>query len=491
MDKDSVLEDYSIISLGRILKEIKPKAFISEQCVRIINTLDFKQNSSYIRMNVTLFPFGNAHSKEYNQYTAPVLLIEVNQTLRFIYCEANQATPIFVKKHIMAFRLLTNKYRICVEYLLFKLSLIFPQQLQSKFNQYDIPNIERLTWFLQVIPIKYPSLSIQYQLVKGKIEMQNTNIISIPSGETLNKGKYIIHSTLGSGGFGITYLATDNNPESSFYGKKVAIKELFIQEYCYRNPLNKEIVVTTTSKGIEILQYARNKFIGEIAKIRMCNNPNIIQILDTFEENNTYYYVMEYLSGGSLEDRIQQHGPLSEEESIKYIKDVANALKDMHQMHLLHLDIKPTNILLRETGEAVLIDFGSCKHYDSLGYESTRNPLVYSYNFASPEQIANKHLAQFLPQVDIYALGQTLYYLLSNELPSTSRLKNKRFSSTINKTIRMSTILQLKNRLSNIDDFLKVLDGENIPDFPPSYTTQKKRTINKSCFFFESKQKEQ
>ena len=150
-----------------------------------------------------------------------------------------------------------------------------------------------------------------------------------------------------------------------------------MREFCYRDPQTFKVTYTTSPDGKRFVQIALNKFKGEIEKIRMCNHPNIIHIFNTFSENNTHYYVMEYLPGGSLEERMVKNGTFfPEEEALSYIRGIASALKEMHGMRLLHLDVKPSNILVRETGESVLIDFGATKYYDSYGHQCTGNPLV-------------------------------------------------------------------------------------------------------------------
>ena len=170
---------------------------------------------------------------------------------------------------------------------------------------------------------------------------------------------------------------------------------------------------------------------------------------------------MEYLPGGSLEERMVKNGTFfPEEEALSYVKGIANALKEMHGMRLLHLDVKPSNILVRETGEPVLIDFGATKYYNSYGLQCSGNPLVRSYGYESPEQ-RNQQLTTFLPQADVYSLAITLHYLVYNFLPIAGYWK-KRYLPPGNtqKAIYLATTRDESIRLKTIDDFLKVLDEE-------------------------------
>ncbi len=203
---------------------------------------------------------------------------------------------------------------------------------------------------------------------------------------TLQSGKYRIERVLGQGGFGITYLAVQTSLE-----RNVAIKEFFMKDFCSRD----NTLLTTGST--KIVEQCRKKFIKEARNLARLSHPNIIGVIDVFEENGTVYYVMPYLTGGSLEDYVKKNGSLSESESMKYIRQIASALKYMHEeQHICHYDVKPANILLDKKGNAVLIDFGISKNYDANGHETTTTPIGMSEGYAPIEQY-QQNVEEFSP----------------------------------------------------------------------------------------------
>ena len=175
-------------------------------------------------------------------------------------------------------------------------------------------------------------------------------------GTFLQGGKYKIEKVLGQGGFGITYLATQE-----LLDRKVCIKEFFYKEYCERDETTSHVSLGTQSNH-EIVERFMAKFIKEARTISQHEHPNIIRIHDIFKENNTAYYVMEYIEGESLNDMVNCKGALLESEAIEYIKQVASALGFIHQRSINHLDVKPANIMVRRSdNKAILIDFGLSK----------------------------------------------------------------------------------------------------------------------------------
>lgn len=228
---------------------------------------------------------------------------------------------------------------------------------------------------------------------------------------TLQNGKYKIVRTLGQGGFGITYEA-----EQVMLRRRVALKEFFMKDCCERDDGTSRVTVGTGSQR-ELVEKFRGKFIREAQMMAGMDHPNVVRVLDVFEENGTAYYVMENLPGGSLKAKVEAEGPLSEADAEKYIREVADALAYIHSLNTVHLDVKPANILLNSRGEAVLIDFGISKHYDSAGEQTSSTPVGISKGYAPLEQGRDGDVSQFRPSTDIYALGATLYYLVSGQTP--------------------------------------------------------------------------
>ena len=229
---------------------------------------------------------------------------------------------------------------------------------------------------------------------------------------SLQNGKYRIIRILGQGGFGITYLA-----EHTMLDKKVAIKEFFPKEYCDRDE-NSHSISAGTKNSVEIIEILKSKFIKEAKNISKLNHPNIITIHDIFRENETAYYVMEYIEGDSMSEMIKRDGPIPELQALVYIAKVGDAVEYMHSMSMNHLDIKPANIMVRaEDNSPVLIDFGLSKQYDSSGDQTSTTPIGISHGYAPIEQYRPGGVSIFSPQTDVYALGATLYALLTGQTP--------------------------------------------------------------------------
>ena len=273
---------------------------------------------------------------------------------------------------------------------------------------------------------------------------------------TLQGGKYRIERVLGQGGFGITYLATQLSLQ-----RQVAIKEFFMKDFCSRDESTRTMSAPSTGSSKLVEQY-RKKFIKEARNLARLNHPNIISVIDVFEENGTVYYVMPYLIGGSLQDYVKTHGTLSEQEAMKYVKQIASALKYMHEeLHICHYDVKPANILLDNKGNAVLIDFGISKNYDAQGQETTTTPIGMSEGYAPIEQY-QQNVEEFSPVSDVYALGATLYFLLHGKRPvsavhrasGTALLMSKHLSQGIKDIINASMKISKRERAKSVDVFM-------------------------------------
>ena len=197
---------------------------------------------------------------------------------------------------------------------------------------------------------------------------------------TLQNNRYKIQAILGQGGYGITYLA-----EQTTLGRQVAIKEFFMKDYCGRAAGSPEVTLGTDGSREMLLRY-REKFKKEAATLARLNHPNIVRVIDMFEENNTYYYVMEYADGPSLSQIIKARVKLPTDEAFAMIRQVVDAVSYLHQKGLCHYDIKPANILTNSMGKAILADFGLAKQYDEQGEETSTTPVGKSKGYAPPEQ---------------------------------------------------------------------------------------------------------
>ena len=229
----------------------------------------------------------------------------------------------------------------------------------------------------------------------------------LQAGALLKNGEYKIEKVLGQGGFGITYLA-----EQTSLGRKVAIKEFFMKEHCERDSGTSYISVPSSGSR-ELVDRFRQKFIKEARNIASLEHKHIVPIIDVFEENGTAYYVMKYFSGGSL----SFNSAIPEDVALRYTNQLASALRFIHQKRMMHLDVKPSNILLDDEDNVVLIDFGLAKQYDNAGQQTSTTPVGISHGYAPIEQYRSGGVSAFSPATDIYSLGATLYKLLTGTVP--------------------------------------------------------------------------
>ena len=285
----------------------------------------------------------------------------------------------------------------------------------------------------------------------------------LKTGALLRHETYRIEKILGQGGFGITYLATDLGLD-----RLVAIKEFFPKDYCDRVGDTSHITLGTSSSA-EFVSRLKAKFLKEARNIAKLDHPGIIKIHAAFEENNTAYYVMDYIKGESLSEKVKRQGPLSMDTALKYIKGIGNALEYIHTKHINHLDLKPANVMVRESDDIpILIDFGLSKQYDSDGNQTSTTPTGISHGFAPLEQYNDGGVKEFSPQTDIYSLAATLYYLVSGIVPShaTKLIEDginfpTNFPQVIQPAISIGMASARKNRYSSVALFLNALDGED------------------------------
>lgn len=291
--------------------------------------------------------------------------------------------------------------------------------------------------------------------------------MKLPNGTRLQGGKYRIERDLGQGGFGITYLARETSSQ-----RQVAIKEFFFKQYCGRNETTSQVYVPLT-ENTNIVSKFKVKFKKEASMIMGLNNPGIVKVYDTFEENGTSYYVMEYIEGASLKGLLEERGYIPENEAIGYIRKVGEVLNYIHSKNMMHLDIKPDNIMLGKNGKVTVIDFGVSKLYDADTGDSltATTPVGMSKGYSPFEQTYTGGVKSFSPQSDVYALAATLYKLLTGVTPPSSPevkdyglplgpLREKNISINVANTI--VNAMKLQNvRTQSVKEFLRQLDDES------------------------------
>lgn len=304
--------------------------------------------------------------------------------------------------------------------------------------------------------------------------MTNNTTTSLAIGTILHGEAYDykIMDVLGQGTFGITYKAKVEMKgalgrlDSNMY---VAVKEFFMKEVNGRE--NSSVTSGSTSNG-GLFYYYRDKFEREARNLSTLSHPNIVKVLEAFHANGTTYYSMEYIDGISLDKKIAQspQGRMPLTEAIETLKQISAAIAFMHSRNMLHLDVKPGNVMMRKDGTAVLIDFGLSKQYTSDGEpESSTKVGAGTPGYAPIEQASYHEGNGFPTMMDVYALGGTLFKMLTGQRPpEASEILNEGFPTdslrqlfipdNIVNSISKAMAPLKKDRWQTVDEFVKHLD---------------------------------
>lgn len=285
---------------------------------------------------------------------------------------------------------------------------------------------------------------------------------TLPVNTRLQNGAFTIGKVLGKGGFGITYLCGDMNLR-----RVVAIKEFFPED-CLRQGNS---VQPRDSMSAQEYSSAKSKFMEEARTLARFHHPGIVAVHTFFEENNTAYMVMEYLKGKTLAQLIEERGALPEAEAVEHIKKIGEALEELHRSQLLHRDVKPENAIVCEGGRVVLIDFGLTKKVEEVIGLGTRQLAATtrfgSDGFAPPEQyLRSGVLGKY---TDVYALGATLYFLLTGTVPESAperamggvlmppKLVNPHTSIRLSEAVMQAMEIRNDSRTQTVREFLHKL----------------------------------
>ena len=237
----------------------------------------------------------------------------------------------------------------------------------------------------------------------------------LPVGTLLQGGKYRIERHLASGGFGNTYVVTN-----TYFDETCAMKEFFMKDLNLR--AQNEVTISMPDKR-PFFEAHLHKFIKEAYRLRKLHNEHLVSVLDLFEENGTAYYLMDFIEGESLKARLNRQGhPMTEAEVMPILRQALDVLEVVHREQIWHLDIKPDNMMVDRSGRLYLIDFGASKQLHTIDGRTlpTSSAFALTPGYAPLEQM-EQNLRFCGPWTDLYALGATLYKLLTLQAIPTSQ----------------------------------------------------------------------
>ena len=218
--------------------------------------------------------------------------------------------------------------------------------------------------------------------------------------------QYKVVKVLGSGGFSVVYLAQDETLNKLF-----AIKEYFPEQFAHRRGAT---VRANSSEG-DNFTWGKARFLDEAKVLARFDHPNIVKVIQIFEANNTAYMVLEYLGGRSFKSWLSEiDGTPNQTELDSVVEAILSALEVIHRNELLHRDIAPDNIYIKDDGTPVLLDFGSAK--EAVGQRTKTISAVVKDGYSPIEQYSTQGSGQG-PWSDIYALSATLYHAISGIRP--------------------------------------------------------------------------
>lgn len=287
------------------------------------------------------------------------------------------------------------------------------------------------------------------------------NAIALPVGFALHE--YTIETMLGAGGFGITYLARDNNLHSA-----VAIKEYLPNHLAVRAA--GQTVLPRSDADSPGFQLGLERFLAEARVLAGFRHPNIVRVSRFFEANGTAYMVMDYEEGQPLRDWLPGHAPVDEATLRRMFLPLLDGLAVVHDAGVLHRDIKPANVYVRDgDGSLVLLDFGAARQ--SAGGASRSLTSVITPGYAPFEQYHTSGAQG--PWTDLYALAGVLYWLVTGQKPveAPGRVKEDtlppaavagagRYSPGFLAAIDWALRVDEETRPRSVVDFRRVLLGE-------------------------------
>jgi len=286
---------------------------------------------------------------------------------------------------------------------------------------------------------------------------------------TLLHNRYIVGMAIGYGGFGVTYIGWDGKLE-----QKVAIKEYLPGEFSTRMPGQSQITVFNGDKKEQFTD-GMSKFVEEARRLaKFQNEPGIVKVFDSFEENDTAYIVMEYLDGETLTSYLKREKTIPEDEAVAMLMPVMQSLQIVHEKGIMHRDIAPDNIFLTKDGDVKLIDFGASRFATTSHSRSLTVIIKPGY---SPEEQYRSRGDQG-PHTDVYALGATLYKMITGKTPPDAMERRAKYENQnkdileephkLNKQISLNREIAILNamnvriedRTPNVETFINELQAD-------------------------------
>lgn len=307
---------------------------------------------------------------------------------------------------------------------------------------------------------------------------------SLPSGYKLNE--YTIVRKIGGGGFSMVYLARDDS------GEEVAIKEYLPGALVLRTE-GSVVVEASSDDNRNIFRHGMKCFFEEGRTLARINHANVVRVVNFFRANDTVYMVMRYERGKTLQQHIQTNrGNVRESFIRRVFAQMLTGLREVHTHKLLHLDIKPSNIYIRQDGSPVLIDFGAARQ--TLTQEESKLQPMYTPGFAAPEQYHNRD--RLGPWTDIYSVGASLYAclagippqaadarLLNDKLVPATRAWTGEYSKHLLETVDWCLQLNYMDRPQSVYAVQKMLlDNSAMHHAKPSILTSIKRSLSREIF---------
>jgi len=290
--------------------------------------------------------------------------------------------------------------------------------------------------------------------------------IPLPEGYQLQN--YRVTKVLSAGGFSLVYLAEDENAQP------VAIKEYLPSSLALRR--EGDVLPSISEENLPTFRYGMKCFFEEGRALAKLSHPNLVRVLNFFRANETVYLVMRYERGRTLQEHIlARRGAIKENFIRRVFTMLLNGLREVHLNKLLHLDIKPANIYVRNDGTPVLIDFGAARQ--TLTAEGFKLNPMYTPGFAAPEHYKNRE--QLGPWTDVYSVGASIFACIAGAAPqaadqrmdkdryvSATKLFGRRYSDQLLETIDWCLQLDHMKRPQSVLALQKVLLRERDPDTP-------------------------